>query len=300
MFQTGKQSVPFDVVVDGILVGMPDAYGNRMPISNATIDLFTSDQTFVMISQKRTGLLAQAVTDQVGHFQLQSRNHPAIVPDNSLYFTVTEPRNGAITQRLGTQLTLGRPIFMPGQKRFDLDKLQVNWSAKAPDLCSWNSRPFRYPADFAATLKAGMGQPGSIELIRSDPDPALDQILATFESESLAGDTGLVEDYAKKIQSILKFDPSKIHSARDLFKLTLQRSADIRFNSVTIKGFRGAELATAAGSIFGTGLPGFLGFEGRVAFCTTVFAANAVLAGQGVRVTSAQRVNNFVTTVTVS
>lgn len=298
-----------DVVVSGSIVGMPDVWGNRFPVSRTFVELLTT------YSKAPLGV---AWTDPLlARFSVVSANHSPDIPLTSLYLRLTRNATG-IPYIPNPTLEFGNMnrVLRDPIEHFQLIKtIETPWDPAQPQVIAvWNGREFRYPWDFVRSLITsirgliiGTGLNGSLQLIRLPSAPYLrvmernDPLFSVLERESKRTNAAkasfdpisgkarqpLTEMLAKAIVPALRLNLMKVRNSKDAFLQALEYFSDIRFNNWLLPSFDSPRLESAVGMVFGGRFPQFYGFEGRASFCGLVFAAAAVDAGLKISVTFA-------------
>ncbi len=297
MSQPGQTSIPFNLVVRGKIVSMPDVWGNRFPVSETTVELFTSYGSMALLGATQTAPDAM--------FSVVSANHSPVIPDKTLFL---EFRNNKtlLTHNPKVIFDVINPVLRSVDKHFELKTIEVPWSTEPPVIARWKGRPFKYPVDFVRGLITGIGSNGSFELVRSLHAPWLqdmddnDRLFSVLERESKETNTGITGKLAKEIVPALGLNPANVRNPKGAFRLALERFSDIRFNKWLLPYFKGSELATAVQRVFGGPVPTFLGFEGRASFCGVVFAAAALEGGLKLSVTFGRVGAEHITSIALS
>jgi hypothetical protein len=309
-----------DVVVSGSVVGMPDVWRNRFPVSRTFIELLTT------YSSTPLGI---AWTDPEGRFSVVSTNHSPDIPYESLYLVFSHNSTG---ERYvpDPRFTFGgmTPVLGFTDEHFELGKIKVPWVAKPRVIAGWDGREFTYPWDFVRSLITstrglimGMGLRGSLQLVRALPHAAFlqamehnDLLFSVLERESkrtnkakvsfdpISGKARqpLTEMLANAIVPALGLNPMKVRNSKDAFLKALEYFSDIRFNNALLPSFNSSGLESAVRMVFGGRSPLFYGFDGRASFCGLVFAAAALDAGLEINVTFATVGAAHVTIINIS
>lgn len=292
-----------DVFVSGSIVGVPDAWGNRFPVSRTLVELLTTYSSTP---------LGAARTDLEGNFSIVSSNHSPSIPVESLYLQLENDLTRE-TYVPNPTLTFGmKPILLSTDVHFELKRIEPPWIAKPQVIALWNGREFRYPSDFVRNLipevrgiGIGMGSSGSLQLMRlpyATFHQAMDHndpFFSALERESKRTNTAkvsidpisgktrppLTEMLANAIVPALGLNHAKVRNSKDAFLRALEYFSDIRFNKWFLPSFQNYGLESAVGMVFGGPSPQFFGFEGWASFCGLVFAAAAVDAGLKIAVT---------------
>jgi len=306
MVNTGRRTGPQTVVVHGRIVGMPDAWGNRLPV-DAYKEMGTTDKSYLMFNRGNNPFPNKFVfigelSNTDGSFDLVSPNHPVYVPHESLFIDLTNQADLS-NHRPQTNFRIISPQWIGGYKHYEIGTIQAPWRVEPNVVSSFKGRKFAYPADFANALAGDAGPfrgPGSLEIFGLDGYPEIEDLFKILERESKGRDTGVVSKMAKELTPVLGLNLSKIRSSNDVFRMALERCSDTRFNTLNMDGFKGPQLGNAIHKAFGGRFATFTGFNGRAAFCAFVYAAGALESGLKVHAAFGPIGNDYVISVVVS
>ena len=305
MVDTGRRSVPYSVVAEGKAVCMPDAWGNRFPVSETVVELVTSDKQYISLMRKQVLGVDRTLND--GSFAVVASNYPAIVPYTSLSLELT---NAATLSIFKPQTYIGsvvQPQYL-GSVHFELGMIQTPWAADLPVIATVNGKKFKYPADLARKLAIEanpFGAGTTIELARSfdgqpDPDPDTEALFASLARAAGSSTPDGTAKYADELAKLLKLDLTKIRSPKDAYHMALEHYSNTKFNVLDSPVFGPVFLSRAAKSVFGGPEPMFFRFEGRAAFLAFAFAAYATSSGRSLQVSFADVGPDRVTTIVTS
>lgn len=290
MVDTGKKHVPWNVLLRGRLLGVPDIWGNKNADSSALIEFRTSDQRLLSLGGK--ALLASDFPGPDGYFAVTSIDHLAALDSLSLLITNAYTYK---THEKKLNLDFAKNFTIGNTTDYDFGEIQVPWAFDRPIIARLNGHDFRYPADLAFALINQLkpfNNHCQIQILRTmsgqpDPDPLLDKAFKALQTESLSPtSTGLTGRFATEVNHVLNLNRFKFRFSTDFFQLALEQFSDITFNTERNSKFHSFELAQALIKAFGFGFASpFLDFlQGRASFFALLFLAAFVAKGNRVNV----------------
>ncbi len=311
MYQERINQTPqlvYHVVIHGKAVCMPDHWGNTFAVPESWVILHTSNPSHTL-NQVKTTKIAFDSTLLDGGFSIVSTNHPSYIKNDTLYLEIiNKATNQSYNPRLHHIGLRKKPLVAGNTFNYEVGVIQTPWSADQPAVCSFNSRKFKYPADFARVLAAHAGPArshASLELSRftgGQPDsyPEYDNLFTALERESNKGSTVITSKFAKELIPVLGLSLHKVRSSKDVFRMALERCSNTRFNTLEMADFKGPQLGTAVWKAFGGSKATFLGFEGRAAIIALLYAAGAVESGLQVHTSFRTAGDNHIASIDIS